>query len=345
MVGTVSLSLHTLFYKIDSMNKKTIGILCFDDVVALDIVGPAETFNFSSVGNDNSLYHYNVTLIGLNKNIITSESGIKFEPSATIYDDLKIDTLIIPGGAGLRKESTKRQFEKWIITNSNDIRRIATVCTGVFGLLDTGLLSGKEITTHWRFADEISRNYTDIKMNSNAIFIKDGNIYTSAGATSGIDLSLALIEEDNGSKNALLTARELVVYSKRDGGQNQYSNPLRFQTSSSDKFSSIITWIHHNYHLDLSLSDLADKASLCTRQFSRRFKKETGSSPIRFLQSVRLDEACNRLTSSSETIETISKSIGFTSADIFRRAFFNKFGISPRSYRDRFGKTINCTGE
>jgi transcriptional regulator GlxA family with amidase domain len=220
--------------------------------------------------------------------------------------------------------------------HAHQIRRIASVCTGIYGLAPTGLLDGRRVTTHWRFADDVIARFPALKLDRNALFIRDGAFYTSAGITAGIDLAMALIEEDHGVQIALSVARELVVYLKRPGGQEQYSEPLQFQVQSSDRLADLIPWIRSHLRQDLSVEILAARANLCVRHFSRRFRKVFGLPPAEFVQNVRLDEARQRLSSRNNSVRMIADSVGFTSADSFRRAFERRFGISPTAYRGRF---------
>jgi transcriptional regulator GlxA family with amidase domain len=173
-------------------------------------------------------------------------------------------------------------------------------------------------------------------VNGNAIYIKDGQFYSSGGATAGIDLALFLIEEDYGQQVSLTVARQLNVYLKRSGGQEQYSEPLRFQAESVSRFAELTTWIHTHLNDDLSVEALAGRACLCPRHFSRRFKAEFGTSPADLVERLRLDEARRRLTSSENSIENVGISVGFNSADAFRRAFERRLGVSPSDYRRRF---------
>ena len=198
------------------------------------------------------------------------------------------------------------------------------------------LLSGRKATTHWRHAHNIARRFPDIEVNDNAIFIKDGRFYTSAGATAGIDLALFLIEEDYGQQVSLAVARELVVYLKRSGGQEQYSEPLQFQTESVSRFSDLTIWALTHLHEDLSVEALAGRACLCPRHFRRRFKAEFGTNPANFVERLRLDEARRRLSAGDNSIENVGMSVGFKSADAFRRAFERRLGVSPNHYRRRF---------
>lgn len=178
--------------------------------------------------------------------------------------------------------------------------------------------------------------FPEVQVNDNAIFIKDGPFYTSAGATAGIDLSLSLIEEDYGPRVALAVARELVVYLKRTGGQEQYSEPLQFQTESVSRLSELATWMLSHLSEDLSVEVLAARACLCPRHFSRRFKMEFGHPPADFVERLRLDEARRRLSNADNSVKNVGISVGFKSADAFRRAFERRLGINPSDYRGRF---------
>lgn len=321
------------------MKLKRIGLLGFDGVQALDLTGPAEAFAAATVEeNGNGLQRsYEVVVIGLtNKTFVSADCGLIYKPHKTIQTAPSLDTLIIPGGPGLREPETNAKVSAWVKSRASYIRRIATVCTGTYGLAATGLLDGRTVTTHWRNAPDFAARFPKVRVDPNALYLKDGKFYTSAGLTAGIDLSLALIEEDFGSRVALAVARELVVYLKRPGGQEQYSEPLKFQMSSTDTFAELVGWMNGHLHHDLSVEALAAKACLSPRQFSRRFKNGFGRTPAAFVESLRLDEARQRLTMPNQNIESVAASVGFKSADVFRRAFERRYGVTPGSYRQRF---------
>ncbi|HTU01684.1 MAG TPA: GlxA family transcriptional regulator [Candidatus Sulfotelmatobacter sp.] len=321
------------------MNPKRVGFLGFDGVTALDLVGPAEVFATAVSPEpecgDQALYE--VVTIGVSRKPFTSDSGLVFRAAATLEGAPALDTLIVPGGAGLREPHVNARVTAWVKSRAGRIRRVASVCTGIYGLAPSGLLDGRRVTTHWKFTADLARRFPQLRVEPNALFVKDGAFYTSAGVTSGIDLSLALVEEDFGPQVALAAARMLVVYLKRAGGQEQYSEPLRFQTQSSDRFSDLAAWMAGHLHRDLSVEALARRASVCGRHFSRRFKHVFGSTPAAFVEDLRLNEARRLLSSNTGTIESVADSVGFRSADSFRRAFERRFGISPTSYRGRFG--------
>lgn len=325
-----------------------IGFLGYHQINALDLVGPAEAFvsAFRGTGKGKIECCYEVLIIGLTRRRFTAESGIIFQPTRTIETAPKLDTLIIPGGCGLRLPEVNRRAANWIAAKAKETRRVASVCTGIYGLAPTGLLDGRRVTTHWRFVADVARRFPKLRMEPNALFVKDGPFYTSAGITAGIDLALALIEEDFGSKVALAVAREMVVYLKRSGGQEQYSEPLQFQSSSGDRFSELITWMTNNPRKEMSVESLARRASLSPRQFFRRFKEHFGSSPALFVEMLRLNEARRRLSGGEPSIESVAESVGFNGADSFRRAFQRRFRVTPSKYRRSFGlsKPKNQTG-
>ena len=307
--------------------------------MALDMVGPVDAFSsaFSENGKGEMVNCYEVIVIGLSTRPFTSETGIIFKPHTTIAKAPPLDTLIIPGGKGLRAPETQRRVAAWVSSQADKIRRIATVCTGTFGLAATGLLEGRTVTTHWRQADELSTTFPDLNVDGNLLYLKDGKFYTCAGVTAGIDLSLALIEEDFGPRVALSVARELIVYFKRPGGQEQFSEPLQFQTDARDRFADLAAWIQGHLKNDLSAEALADRACLSPRHFARRFKDVFGTTPAAFVEDLRLREARERLTLPDQTIGSVADSVGFKSDDAFRRAFERRYGLQPSSYRRHFG--------
>lgn len=316
------------------MTKRRIGILGYDTIQGLDVVGPAEAF--AAVPDQDGESPYEVLILGLNGRRFVTEAGLVMHAQSVVSPNLRLDTLIVPGGRGIRTGEQAKRAAEWIKARASGIRRIASVCTGIYALAETGLLDGRRVTTHWRFADEVARKFPRLNMDRDAIFLKDGPFYTSAGITAGIDLALAMIEEDLGPHAALAAARELVVFLKRPGGQNQFSEPLQFQASSADRFADLVAWINGHLDGDLSVEALAARVFLSPRQFSRSFRDAYGTSPADFVERVRLSEACNRLASRRASVERVANSVGFVTADGFRRAFERRYGVSPRQYRRRF---------
>ena len=321
-----------------AMTPKHIVIVGYDDITSLDLAGPLEAFSSAYIEDSrgNRQPCYKVTIAALGAKTFCSESGLRMTAACFLSSLRHLDTLLIPGGRGMRTSAAALKLAGWISRHEHRIRRIASVCTGIFGVAPTGLLNGRKVTTHWKFAAELVERYPELKVDANPLYVRDGKFYTSAGITAGIDLALALIEEDFGAQVALSVARELVMYVKRPGGQEQYSEPLKFQVESTSRFADLAAWMVGHLDKDLSVEALAERIHLCPRQFTRRFKDEFNSTPAAFVQRLRLDEARKRLTAADYTVENIADSVGFRDPDSFRRAFVQRFGVAPTQYRSRF---------
>jgi transcriptional regulator GlxA family with amidase domain len=321
------------------MKRMRIGMLGYEGVTALDVTGATEAFATARVDDGDGggpRPAYDVVILGVTGKAFTAESGVIFKPHRGLEGKVELDTLIIPGGLGLRVPRVNRKVTAWIRANAPRFRRVASVCTGIYALAPTGLLDGRRVTTHWRFARDVAERFPALVLEPDALFLKDGPFYTSAGVTAGIDLALSLIEEDLGSQAALAVARELVVYLKRPGGQEQYSEPLQFQIESADRLGELGAWIRGHLRHDLSVEVLAERACLCPRQFTRRFTRLFQRTPAAFVEDLRLSEAQKRLSARGMTIDGIAASVGFRGPDAFRRAFERRFGITPTSYRRQF---------
>lgn len=310
---------------------RRIGLICFDTATALDLTGPAEVF---SMANELRAKAYELIVLGPALKPVRTDTGVRVLPDVAFHDAPPLDTIFIPGGAALRDPVTAAPIVEWL-RRRRQTRRIASVCTGMYALAATGLLDGRRATTHWRFASDAARRFPKVSVNPDAIFIQDGSLYTSAGVTAGIDLALALVESDLGRPTALSVAREMVVYIKRCGGQLQFSDPLRFEIRAVDRFSDLTSFIVSNLSKDLSVEVLADRAGLGVRHFSRRFRAVFGMSPATYVELLRLDESRRRLSTSRRTVDSVAASVGYRSADVFRRAFQRRFGIAPSLYVER----------
>jgi len=318
--------------------RKRIGFMVFDGITALDLTGPAEAFACATLPGDGARARpaYEVVSIGIRRRACVSESGVTLAPTCTLDDAPAIDTLIVPGGSGLREPAVNRAVAGWIARHAARFRRIASVCTGIYGLAPTGLLDGRRVTTHWRFAADVAQRFPKLEVAPNELFVKSENVYTAAGVTSGIDLALALIEEDLGAAASLAVARELVVYVKRAGGQAQFSEPLRFQADAKNRFGDLAAHVSANLHRDLRVDALAQKMAISSRQLARQCYDNFGCSAAVLVRRLRLDEARQRLQTRAGGIERIGTAVGFASGDAFRRAFEREFGINPTAYRARF---------
>lgn len=328
---------------------RRIGLLGFDSVQALDLVGPMDAFRsdalatggFGAAGASGSdqMPPYETIVIGLHGKRFTASSGLVMCADTVLPATPSLDTLLIPGGAGLRLSDVADRAADWIKSQAPHIRRVVSVCTGIYGLAPTGLLDGRRVTTHWSFVRDVQQRFPKLRVESDAIFLKDGCFYTSAGVSAGIDLALALIEEDLGPSAALAVAREMVVYFKRPGGQDQFSEPLQYQLKATDRFADLVAWIQSHLRADLSVDALAARTFLSPRQFARAFVAQFGTTPAAFVEEARLGDASRRLSSRAVGVAGIARSVGYASEDVFRRAFERRFGVTPRQYGSRFAAT------
>jgi transcriptional regulator GlxA family with amidase domain len=319
--------------------QKRVGILIYRGVQPLDVAGPMDAFTAVPAAATPSRGRgaYQVFTVAPSRGVLVSESGLLLKPHYTFESHPDIDTLVIPGGSAARDPQFAQQLVPWLTQVCKRARRVAAICTGTFALAATGLLRNRRVTTHWRYAHDLISRYPQLQVDANALFIRDGRFYTSAGITAGIDLALALIEEDEGRAASLQVARELVVYLRRSGGQAQYSEPLDFEMRSVDRFAEMARWIAVNLHRRITVEVLARRANLGPRQVARRFKSSFGTTPADFVEGMRMKEAQRRLAMSDSSIKRVAVSLGYRSAHVFRRAFERRFGVSPRAYRERFG--------
>jgi transcriptional regulator GlxA family with amidase domain len=327
------------------MKPLRVGLIGYEDVQALDLFGPVDAFTAAEIEIEPKRRQpaYQVTILAVSRKPFRTGAGVWCEPHMTLRDAPSLDTLIIPGGKGSRVDHVANPIADWILNHASRIHRVASVCTGLYILARTGLLNGRKVTTHWRFAADVARKFPKLHVDHRALFLKDGPFYTAGGITSSIDLALALIEEDYGSRTALSVARELVVYLKRPGCQTQFSEPLEFQINASNRFSDLASWMVGHLKGDLSVDALAGRASLSPRHFARKFKQTFGGTPAVFVENLRLDEARRRLTEGTQNIDNVATSVGFNSDDVFRRAFQRRFGVRPSSYRAVFYSQPNST--
>ena len=324
---------------------RTIGIVAFPDVEVLDITGPFEVFNFANLGlirqgiTEENIY--SLKLLAETPGPIATMSGLQIvaENMYGVPND-EFDTLLIPGGC-VEKVLNNEKLITWIKAMSPKVRRLVSVCTGAFLLAEAGLLDGRKATTHWDFCQPLAKNYPGIQVEPDYIFIKDGHIFTSGGITSGIDLALALLEEDWGRDLALYVARYLVVFLKRPGGQSQFSSYLTTEASRRPDLRELQVWIMEHIHQDLNVEALAARMAMSPRNFARLFLTETGMTPAKFVETTRIDRARYLLETDALSVEIIAEKTGFKDSERMRRAFIRQMGVNPQNYRQRFsGSTI-----
>ena len=321
----------------DTAKPKTVGIIVFEQMTAADLMGPAETFSRPTIATENGRGGrcYHVVTIGFSAKPWVTESGIVVKPHVDMQHAPPLDTVIVPGGSGIHDPKLNKAIAEWLNCRAPDTRRIAALGTGIYALAATGLLDGRQVVTHWRFAKDVASRFPELRVNPGNLFVKDGPFYTCAGGTSTVDFSLALIEEDYGRQMALGLARELIIHLKRSGGEDQYSEPLRFQVQSSDRFADLPAWILSHLGHNLSVDSLAERAGMSRRNFTRLFNKAFGKPPSQFVTEARISEARQRVLVPRNNLESIATSLGFKSADVFSKAFERHVGVRPRTHRAR----------
>ena len=314
-----------------------IAILAPPGVQSLDVVGPAEVF-WEAARRGGERGHYDLQIIGTSASPISGTGGLRFLPDATIADpDEPIDTLLVGGDPGLPR--VDQNVIDWIARRAPQARRYGSICTGAFLLAEAGLLDGRTVTTHWENADELARRYPRIIIEPDRIFVRDGPLCTAAGVSAGMDLALALVEEDFGRDLALSVARYMVLFLKRPGGQSQFSAHLLAQATDQPAIRQAQEYILDHLGGDLTVDALARDAGMSTRNFARTFHRETGATPAEFIRAARLDAARRLLEDSSLPLKRLAFESGFGTVGGMRRAFRSSIGIGPQDYRARFHST------
>ena len=316
---------------------KTVGLLAYDDMQALDLTGPLDVFGAANALAP-GMPPYDLHVIGVRKGVVRAENGLALLPACSIEDAPPLDTLLIPGGVGSRLGHVDPPLLAWLRRQADTARRVVSVCTGAYMLAATGLLDGRRVATHWRYAEDLARRFPAIHVEPERLFLRDGRFATSGGLTAGIDLALALVEEDLGAAASLAVARYLVMYVTRPGNQAQFSAPLAAQAKATGRMGALVDWLLAHLDGDITSERMAEQVSMSPRHFRRVFADTFGTSPARFVGHLRLEQACMRLTRDRASIDRIASSVGFRSADVFRRAFRARYGVTPGEYRERFAR-------
>ena len=316
---------------------KIIHVLAFENAQVLDVTGPLQVF---ASANDLARQHglplpYAVNVIAALAVPVMTSAGLALlaEPLPAI--DQPCDTLVIAGGWGVYGAAEDPALVQWVRDKSLHTRRMASVCTGAFLLAASGLLDGCRVATHWTRCEELARKVPALTVEANPIFIQQGAVWTSAGVTAGIDLCLALVEDDLGRAIALEVARHLVVFLKRPGGQSQFSVTLSLQKSDS-RFVELHAWIADNLTMNLSIATLAAQAGMSERSFVRHYRTETGQTPARAVELIRVENARRQLADSTTSIKRIAMQCGFGCEETLRRSFLRALSVTPQAYRERF---------
>ena len=308
---------------------RRIVIVAFPDVQALDVAGPAEVF--TQAGG------YTVQVAAPLAEPLSTGSGYSIVPELTLAGVRgPIDTLVVAGGEGTRAAIRDDDVIDWLRATAPRARRVASVCTGSFLLARAGLLDGRRATTHWAWCDELARRFPQVTVERDPIFVADGNVRTSAGVTAGMDLALALVEEDLGPAAALAVARQLVLFVRRPGGQAQFSTGLTAQAVGHAPLRELQAWMADHLDDDLSVEALAVRAHMSPRSFARAFRRETGTTPAAHVEALRVERARLLLESTATPVSEVARSCGFGTVETMRRAFARRVGVPPAAYRSRF---------
>ncbi len=313
-----------------------VTMVAFPDALLLDITGPLQVF-----GSANEMLkspHYQINIVTQTGAPIRTGVGVTLAADLSFSDIAPTGDIIVPGGSGVDAALQNEAMLDYLRRTAKNQSRVISVCSGSMLLAEAGLLDGKEATSHWSRISELRDRFPDVLWNPDAIFTRDGNTYCSAGVTAGIDLALALIEEDLGRDLALDVARELVVYMRRSGGQSQYSRPLRAQAAVSSSIRQLCAAIAENPTKDWRVSSMSRFANMTERSLHRHFVREFGETPSRFVEGTRLDLARTYLDHAGKNLEQVSQLSGFGSAQNLRRSFEKLLGVTPNDYRDRFGQ-------
>jgi transcriptional regulator GlxA family with amidase domain len=314
-------------------------IVAVPPVRTLDVFGPLEVFGDANRSrSDGPTYEITVVSAGTDRDVL-SHLGLPVRTDQT-YSEYRgpIDTLLVAGYDGVSKVRYEREFLNWLKAKCASSRRFGSVCTGALVLAEAGLLDGRRATTHWNWCEELARDYPRVTVDPSPIFVRDGNCYTSAGVTAGIDLALAFVEEDLGRAVALKVAQMMVVFLRRPGGQSQFSATLMAQACASRPLGDLLAWLSDNIRRDLSVGSLARRVAMSPRNFARLFQKEAGKTPARYVEDLRLEAARREMESTAMNLEEVANSCGFASEEIFRRAFVRRLGVTPRQYKTSFGR-------
>jgi transcriptional regulator GlxA family with amidase domain len=318
-------------------------ILAFDGVNLLDVSGPLQAFAAAETHRGAAARYETIVATVEGGEIQTSAHMPIVTRKLADLEHLAIDTVMIGGGSPNGRPAEPPELIRWIAKREGQTRRLCSICTGTFMLAATGLLDGRRATTHWQWARLLQQENPTIEVTPDSIYVNDGKIWTSAGVTAGIDLTLALIEQDYGYRVAIEVARRLVVFMKRPGGQAQFSVPLLMQSQKDDSFAELHAWIRQNLGQDLKVNRLAEKAGMSERSFSRAYVARVGHTPAKTVEAMRFEAACGLLESTQLALKQIAALAGFGEEQNLRRVFVRRFGLNPVEYRQRFSSTHQPT--
>ncbi|MGA8076401.1 MAG: GlxA family transcriptional regulator [Xanthobacteraceae bacterium] len=320
---------------------RLVAVLAFQGVQLLDVAGPVQTF--ASANEITAPGAYRIVVVSGRGGAVMTTAGLPLvtEPIDRAIGQAAVDTLIVPGGAGVHDALADAGTVDWLRRQATAARRVASVCTGAFLLAEAGILSGRRATTHWKSAARLQQRYPDVRVDPDPIYLHEGKIWTSAGITAGIDLSLALVQQDLGRAVAMQVARHLVMFLNRPGGQSQFSASLEAQAAAAagnapNQFAPLHDWIADNVAGDLRVERLAAEAGMSPRNFARIYAATMGVTPARMVEKIRVEAVRRHLEETEMPIKQIAAACGFQKDERLRRAFARQVGTTPAEYRQRF---------
>ena len=319
--------------------QRVIEFAVFHGALGLDITGPLEVFNTATEllkQKGRRDHGYSFRYAAAQRGAVRLSSGLEITATNDLHESLPIDTLLVPGGADIASVIQDKPFMSYVASRSKQARRVISVCSGSFILAATGLLDGKQATTHWMLTDKLESSFPKVNVDHDSIFVRSDNVYTSAGVSSGIDLALAVIEEDHSASLAMEVAGLLVMYYRRPGSQSQFSHSLNAQKAAGETFSKLHGWLEKNISSDLTVDRMATQVGMSPRNFARVFKAKTGQTPSKYLEILRLDRAREIMAAGDEPLERIAEICGFGREERLRRAFLRQFDLTPSPYRLHF---------
>jgi transcriptional regulator GlxA family with amidase domain len=317
---------------------RRVVIVAYPGVQPLDVVGPYEVFDIASRVAEGSgrPRPYRISLVSTTGGVVTAESGIGLDTAPLAEAGGRVDTLLLAGGDGAQAARRDETLLQWIAATAPRCRRVATVCTGAFVAAEAGLLDGRRVTTHWARAAQLAAEFPAVGVDADPIYVRDGNCWTSAGVTAGIDLALALVEDDLGVEVAQTVARWLVMFLHRPGGQTQFATPVWLPRAERSTVRAVQSLVEAAPGGDHRLPAMAAAAGMSVRHFARVFTNEVGETPARFVERVRLEAARRELETTNDTLDVVASRCGFGTAETMRRAFHRRLNVAPDAYRRRF---------
>jgi transcriptional regulator GlxA family with amidase domain len=325
---------------------RTVIVVVFDDLQLLDLAGPVDVLESANeLGADPP---YRTVVVSADGRSVRSGSGVEIGADTSLNQVRRqrspIDSLVVVGGRGAQPGADDADLCRGVAALSRRARRTVSVCTGAFVLAAAGLLDGRRVTTHWEYCDEFAARFPSVEVEPDRIYVQDGDVWTSAGVTAGVDLFLALVDADHGAELAHRIARDLVVFVRRPGGQSQFSAQLRTEPARSPAIAALQRWLPDHLDDDLTVPALARHVGMSQRQFARAFAAEIGTTPAVYVENLRLEAARRLLETSDLTVETVARTVGLSLAETLYRAFRRRLGTTPDQYRKHWSNSVPSTG-